>query len=118
MSLRKIKESINNLLEAFDIENENLKNELVKVRPELAALKQNIKNTECDKSKSFNQYVLQNDKLCNHYTELSTNIILQAVFEHLNPGESGENIVLYNSQKAKEIETRGRKEYPQQCNHL
>ena len=109
MSSSKMKESINNPLEAFDIENETLKIELVKVRSELAALKQNIKNTECDTSKSFDQYVLQNDKLCNHYTGFPTNIILQAVFEYLDPGESGENVVLYNSQKAKEDETRGRK---------
>ena len=102
-------ESINNPLEAFDIENETLKNELVKVGSELAALKQNIKNTECDKSKSFEEYVLQNDKLCNYYTGFPTNIILQAVFEYLDPGASGENVVLYNSQKAKEDETRGRK---------
>ena len=76
MSSRKIKESINNPLEGFHIENETLKNELVKIRFELAALKQKIKNTECDKSKSFDQYVLQNDKLCKHYTGLPTNIIL------------------------------------------
>ena len=109
MSSSKIKESINQLLEAFHIENETLKNELVKVRSELAALQQNIKNTECNKSKSFGQYVLQNDKLRNHYTGFPTNIILQAVFEYLDPGESGENVVLYNSEKAKEDETRGRK---------
>ena len=48
MSSSKMKESINNPLEAFDIENETLKNELVKIRSQLAALKQNIKNTECD----------------------------------------------------------------------
>ena len=94
MSSGKTTESINNPLEAFDIENETLKNGLVKVRSELAALKQSIKNTECDKSKSFDQYVLQNDKLCNHYTGFLTNIILQAVFEYLDPGESGENVVL------------------------
>ena len=109
MSSSKMKESINNPLKEFDIENETLKIELVKVRPELAAPKQNIKNTECDTSKSFDQYVLQNDKLCNHNTGFPTNIILQAVFEYLDPGESGENVVLYNSQKAKEDETRGRK---------
>ena len=109
MSSSKITESINNPLGAFDIENKTLKNELVTVRSELAALKQNMKNTECDKSKSFDQYVLQNDKLCNHYTGFPTNMILQAVFEYLDPGESCENVVLYNSQKAKEYETRGRK---------
>ena len=110
MTSSKMKESINNPLEAFDIENETLKIELVKVRSELAALKQNIKNTECDTSKSFDQYVLQNDKLCNHYTGFPTNIILQAVYEYLDPGESGEKVVLYNSQKAKEDETRGREQ--------
>ena len=107
ISSRKMKESINNPLEAFDIENETLKNELVKLRSELAAFKQNVKNTECDKSKSFDQYVLQNDILCNHYTGFPTNIILQAVFECLDPGESGENVVLYNGE---EDETRGRKQ--------
>ena len=85
------------------MENETLK----KVRSELAALKQNIKNTECDKSKSFDHYFFKMT-LCNHYTGFPTNIILQAVFEYLDP-ESGENVVLYNSQKAKEDETRGRK---------
>ena len=33
-------------------------------------------------------------------------MILQAVFEYLDPGESGENVVLYNSRKAKEDEIR------------
>ena len=47
MSSSKITESINNPLEAFDIDNETLKNELVEVCFELAALKQNIKNAEC-----------------------------------------------------------------------
>ena len=61
------------------------------------------------KSKSFHQYILQNDKICNHYTGFPTNTILQAVFEYLDPGKSGENVVLYNSQKAKEDETGGRK---------
>ena len=39
----KIKGSINNPLEEFDIENETLKNELVKVRSELVALKKILK---------------------------------------------------------------------------
>ena len=117
MSSSKMKESINNPLEAFDIENETLKIELVTVRSELAALKQNIKNTECDTSKSFDQYVLQNDKLCNHYTGFPTNIILQAVFESLDPGESGEDVVL-NSRKQKKIKLKVANECSQQCNHL
>ena len=94
MSSSKMKESINNPLEAFDIEKKTLQNELVKVRSEIAAPKKNIKTTECDKFQSLDQYVLQNDKLCNHYTGFPTNIILQAVFEYLDPGESGENVVL------------------------
>ena len=118
ISSSKMKESINNPLEAFDTENETLKNELVKVRSELAALKQNTKNAKCENSKSFDQYVFQNDKLCNHYTGFPTNIILQAVFEYLDPGESGENFVLYNSQKAKEDETRGRKRMLTTMHHL
>ena len=61
------------------------------------------------KSKCFYQYILQNDKICNHYTGFPTNTILQAVFQYLDPGESDENVVLYNSQKAKD-ETRGRKQ--------
>ena len=61
------------------------------------------------KSKSFYQYILQNDKICNHYAGFPTNTILQAVLEYLDTGKSGENVVLYNSQKAKEDETRGRK---------
>ena len=61
------------------------------------------------KSKSFCQYILQNDKICNHYAGFPTNTILQAVFEYLDTGKSGENVVLYNSQKAKEDETRGQK---------
>ena len=101
MSSSKMKESINNPLETFDIENETLKKELVKVRSELAPLKQNTKNTDCDKSKSFDQYVLQNDKLCNHYTGFPTNIILQAVFEYLDPGESGENVGALQYSKSK-----------------
>ena len=59
-SSSKMKESINNPSTAFDTENETLKNELVKFRFNLQRLKKNIKNDECDKSKSFDQYVLQN----------------------------------------------------------
>ena len=80
-----------------------------KVRSEVVALKQNIKNLEWDKFKSSYQYVLQNDKLCNHYTGFPINIILEAVFEYLDPGKNGENVVLYNSQKAKEEEAWGQK---------
>ena len=35
---------------------------------------------------------------------------MQAVFEYFDSGESGETFVLYNSQKAKENETRSRKQ--------
>ena len=58
---------------------------------------------------SFDQYVLQNDKLCNNYTGFPTHIIFRAVFEYLDPGKSGGNFVLDNSKKAKEDEARGRK---------
>ena len=41
MTSRKMKESINNPLEAFDIEKKALQDELVKVRSEIAAPKKN-----------------------------------------------------------------------------
>ena len=47
--------------------------------------------------------------VCNNYTGFPTNIILEAVFEYLDPGKNRENVVLYNSQKVKEEEARGQK---------
>ena len=118
MSSSKIKESINQLLEAFHIENETLKNELVKVRSELAALKQNIKNTECDKFKSFDQQVLQNDKLCNHYIGFPTNIILQAVFEYWTLVEVMKILFSTIVRKQKKMKHEVGNECSQQCNHF
>ena len=65
-------------LAALNIENETFKKELDKLRSEPAALKQKIENTKCDKSRS------------NHL------LLLQAEFDILDPGESDENVVLYN----------------------
>ena len=36
--------------------------------------------------------------------------MLRAVFQYLDPGETGENFMLYNNQKANENETRGLKQ--------
>ena len=118
MSSSKIKESINNPLEAFHIANETLKNELVKVRSELAALKQNIKNTECDKFKSFDQHVLQNDKLCNHYIGFPTNIILQAVFEYWTLVEVMKILFSTIVRKQKKMKHEVGNECSQQFNHF
>ena len=83
---------------------------MIIVSSELAPLAQNIKTTECNKSKCFDQHVIQNDRFCNEYTGFPTNIMLQAVFQYLDPGETGENFMLYNNQKANENETRGLKQ--------
>ena len=59
-------------LAALDIENETFKNELEKLPSELC------ENTKYDKVRS------------NHL------LLLQAEFDFSDPGESGENVVLYN----------------------
>ena len=56
---------------------------------------------------SLKGFTVCSSKLCNHDTGLLTNIILQAVFEYLDPGKFRENFVFYNSQKANKDETRG-----------
>ena len=56
---------------------------------------------------SLKGFTVCSSKLCNDDTGLLTNIILQAVFEYLDPGKSRENFVFYNSHKANEDETRG-----------
>ena len=78
---------------------------MLKVSSELAPLAQNIKTTECNKSKCFDQHVIRNDRFCNQ----KPNVMFQAVFQYLDPGQTGENFVLYNNQKANEDETRGLK---------
>ena len=52
---------------------------------------------------------MKNDKNVNHYTGFPSKLVFHTVFNYLNPGENGENVLLYNSQSANENETRGRK---------
>ena len=73
----------------------------------LALAEEKRKNDQSDFT--FIEHVMKNDKNINHYTAFPSRVILDSLFEYLNPGENGENILLYNSQSANENETRGRK---------
>ena len=60
-------------------------------------------------AQDFVQHVLSTDKLCNHYTGLSLDM-LYAIFNFLEPGCNGKNICLYNYRDGKgNDENRGRK---------
>ena len=84
--------------------------ELMKLRSELAAMKLALaeEKTKNDNS-DFVEHVMKNERNINHYTGFPSKVVFDALFSYLNPGENGENILLYNSQSANENETRGRK---------
>ena len=60
---------------------------------------------------SFNAHIVKLDENCKHYTGFPSVKRLKTVYEFLNPGNNGENIILYNSQllQSKDKETRVRK---------
>ena len=60
---------------------------------------------------SFTVHIVKLDENCTHYTGFPTVKRLKTVYGFLNPGNNGENIILYNSQllQSKDKETRGRK---------
>ena len=90
-------ESDSNLQEDHDRllkENENLKRKL---------LEKNI-STKC----KFVEHILLSDESCNHYTGLPTVDVFKGIFKFLNPGEIGENVILYNNQQVKGDSQRGR----------
>ena len=61
------------------------------------------------KNKIIFSNILSTDKICKHYTGFPNIAMLEAVYNFMDPGEDGENIVLSNSKNAKENEARGRK---------
>ena len=65
------------------------------------------------KNSNFCGYVLPSDKICDHYIGFPSVKILETIFNFLDAGKHGENMIFYNSQLANEDETRGRK----QVNH-
>ena len=46
--------------------------------------------------------VLSSDSMCNHYTGYPSILRMQAVFDFLNAGLTGENVILYQNQGNKE----------------
>ena len=63
-----------------------------------------------NKAQDFVQHVLSTDKLCNHFTGLSLDM-LYAIFNFLEPGCNGENICLHNYRDGKgNDENRGKQE--------
>ena len=88
---------------------EALRSELAAVKLELAAVKVELEKERRKNAQRFDAHVLEDDSNINHYTAFPSRCVFDALFQYLNPGEDGENMLLYNSQSAKENETRGRK---------
>nr|XP_047145865.1 uncharacterized protein LOC124818814 [Hydra vulgaris] len=56
----------------------------------------------------FVEHVLSCEKELKHYTGFPNRKTFDAVFIYLDPGENGENLILYNSKHSQENENRGR----------
>ena len=86
---------------------ENELSELEKLREELRTVKNQLEE-EKQKNETFAEHVMMNDKNINHYTGFPSKQVFDSVYEYLDPGLHGENLVLFNSQNANESENRGR----------
>ena len=84
----------------------SLREENDKLRKQLeAALKENKILTQKLSSTKL-QLVLQiesSDRICAHYTGFTTNERLLIVFEFLNAGSNGENLILYDNQDSSNL---------------
>ena len=67
-----------------------------------------IKETIPIEGNKFVEHVLSCDKELKHYTGFPNRKTFDAVFIYLDPGENGENFILFNSKHSKENENRGR----------
>jgi hypothetical protein len=70
-------------------------------------LKRDLNQKNYIKSK-FVEHVILSDEFCNHYTGLPTIDVFKGILMFLNPGDNGENVVLYNNQEVKGDSQRGR----------
>ena len=98
----------NNILKQNSIS--GLTVEIQTLREENERLRDQVRDFQAqDKAQDVVQHVLSTDKLCNHYTGLSLDM-LYAIFNFLEPGCNGENICLHNYRDGKgNDENRGRK---------
>ena len=87
-------------------EKERLKEELFNLKTKLQEMKQ---GNEKLKNENFCDSVLSSCKISNQYTGFPSVKILEVIFNFLDPGKNGRNMVLYNSHLANEDETRGHK---------
>ena len=86
--------------------NSNLLAEKMEPVAAVDSLKAEIKNNTTNK---FVEHVLSSDKLCKHYTSFPSTNILNCVFDLIDPGVNGENIVLINSKLSNKNKACGRK---------
>ena len=94
----------NNILEQNSIS--GLAAEIQTLREENERLRDQVRDFQ---AQDFVQHVLSTDKLCDHYTGLSLDM-LYAIFDFLELGCNGENICLYNYSDGKgNDENRGSK---------
>lgn len=73
-------------------------NEIQRLKDQITIL---TKQNSVNKRTEFIDHVLSSDEMCNHYTAFPSTTALRAVFKFLDPGVLGENVMLYNYQKAK-----------------
>ena len=103
------------LIDFDSVDKDQQEAELLRLRNEIELLKE-----KTEKQNNFFKHILSTDKTCKHYTGFPNIAMLEAVYNFMDPGEDGENIVLSNSKNAKENEARGRKRLlcPILWNHL
>ena len=92
------------LIDFDSVDKDQQEAELLRLRNEIELLKE-----KTEKQNNFFKHILSTDKTCKHYTGFPNIAMLEAVYNFMDPGEDGENIVLSNSKNAKENEARGRK---------
>ena len=89
---------------------DELSKEKITLKTEITDLKRKIDDNNTD---TFVKHVIENDDNCRHYTGFPSVEQLNNLYEYLDPGPRGENVVMYNtttnSQPKKPEETRGRK---------
>ena len=95
-----------NLLEIIEPDNDyndnnNVNNDDIILREENVRLKKENKRLKQQMEATLKQNMVLTERLgfaCNHYTGFPTNERLSAVYEFLNPGINGENVIMYDNQ--------------------
>ena len=84
----------------FEAEYKKLVSENQILRKENLSLEK-VLTLKLSNKNSFVQHIMSSDAACNHYTSIPSLEILNSIFEFLDAGTIGENIILYNNQNVK-----------------